>query len=106
MSIWIFLAGIFPAFLFILFKRSLKPLFLNLALGAFYIILVLVLVDNDIIPNFIHLNASWILSTAGLFGFRYFVGEKERKEIRNLFSHYVNKDVLEEILKDPKKIIL
>lgn len=106
MSLWIIAATILPALLFLLFRRSLKPIFANLVLGVIYIVAVVILAERGIVPNFIHLNAAWILSTAGLVSFRYFVGERERREMKTLFSRYVSSDVLEEILKDPASVAL
>ena len=38
------------------------------------------------------------------FSFRYFEGEKERKFIKNTFSRYISKEVMEELLKNPEKL--
>jgi adenylate cyclase len=103
---WIFLAAVLPALAFLLFSRSLKPLFINIFLGVVYLILIIILFEKGVAANIIHINLAWILSTSSLFGYRYFVGEKERREMRNLFSKYVSKDVLEEILADPTKVSL
>ncbi len=104
--LWILLAAIFPAFIFIIFKRSLKPIFPNVFFGIIYIILIIVLFDKGIVANILHINFAWVFSTASLFGYRYFATEKERREIKNIFSKYVSKDVLEEILRDPGKVAL
>lgn len=103
---WIFLAAILPALVFVIFSRSLKPIFINLVLGVIYLILIIVLFEKGIAANILHVNFSWFLGTGSLFGYRYFAGEKERREMKNLFSKYVSKDVLEEILKDPSRVAL
>lgn len=105
-SLWIFLAGLFAWLIFVIFRGSLKSLFANLFLGGFWFILMIFLVEEGMMPNLIHINGSWIFSTISLFGYRYFIGEKEKQEIKKAFSRYVSKEVLDEILKDPKNISL
>ncbi|MBI5732142.1 MAG: adenylate/guanylate cyclase domain-containing protein [Candidatus Magasanikbacteria bacterium] len=104
--LWIFLAAILPALVFVIFSRSLKPIFVNIVVGVLYLILIIVLFEKGMAVNILHVNFSWFLSTSSLFGYRYFAGEKERREMKDLFSKYVSKDVLEEILKDPSRVAL
>lgn len=104
--LWVLLAAFVSGLIFVVFARSLKPLFINLAVGLGYNIAAVVLYENSILVNILHLNFSWIFSTISLFGYRYFSGEKERREMKDLFSKYVSKDVLEEILREPGKVSL
>ena len=104
--LWILLPAFVPGLIFIFLARSLKPLFINLAVGFCYNITAIILYENSSAANILHLNFSWILSTVSLFSYRYFSGEKERREMKNLFSKYVSKDVLEEILREPSKVSL
>jgi len=104
--LWIFLAAFFPYLIFIIFKRSFKFFLVNIFLGGAWFVLILFVVEEGIVPNLIHINAAWIFSFISLFCRRYFVGEKEKREMKKAFSHYVSKEVLEEILKDPKNISL
>jgi adenylate cyclase len=104
--LWIFLAVLFSWLVFIIFKSFFKSLLTNIFLGGFWFISMLFMVEQGIVPNLIHINAAWIFSTISLFGCRYFVSEKEKREIKKVFSHYVSKEVLEKILKDPKNISL
>lgn len=104
--IWIFLAAFLPALIFIVFARSLKPLFANLFVGVGHTIASLILFERGSAANILHINLSWILATIALFSYRYFSGEKERREMKNLFSKYVSGTVLEEILREPGKVTL
>jgi adenylate cyclase len=105
-GLWIFLNSIFPLLIFIVFKNSFKAILFNVFLGIFWLVLMILMVEQGIVPNLIHINGAWIFSTLSLFCRQYFVGEKEKREIKKAFSHYVSKDVLNEILKDPKNISL
>ena len=103
---WILLAALIPGLIFIFFARSLKPLFINLVIGLGHNVVALLLYENSSAANFLHLNFSWILATISLFSYRYFSGEKDRREMKNLFSKYVSQEVLEEILREPSKVSL
>lgn len=104
--LWIFLASISSWLIFIIFKNPFRAILFNIFLGIFWFVLIILIVEQGIIPNLIHINAAWIFSTISLFGYKYFIGEKEKKEIKKAFSRYVSKDVLNEILKDPKNVSL
>ena len=56
--------------------------------------------------NFIHLTFAWGLTTIVLIIYRYFSEGREKLRLRQLFSKYVSKDVLEEILKNPALVQL
>lgn len=105
-ALWLLFAAILPAMIFITFSKSLKPFFINLAAGAGHLAAAVWLFERGTVTNILHINGAWIFSTITLFSYRYFSGEKERREMRNLFSKYVSKDVLEEILRDPSKVTL
>ncbi|MFC1621333.1 CHASE2 domain-containing protein [Candidatus Omnitrophota bacterium] len=47
-----------------------------------------------------------ILSYIGIVSYNFATEEKEKRWIRNAFGHYVSKNVMEEILKDPSKLKL
>ncbi|MBI5306630.1 adenylate/guanylate cyclase domain-containing protein [Candidatus Wolfebacteria bacterium] len=106
MVLWILAASLLPAIFFAFLKHSLGPLFINLIIGIIYNIGAFFIADNGIIPNFIHLNVAWFFSTISLMGFKYFIGEREKREIKTLFSKYVNAEVLQEILKNPSAAAL
>ena len=106
--IWIFLASLISAIVFLYFssRRILQPIFVNIFLGVLQTVLIVILFSSGSVSNFLHVNFSWILSTASIFSYRYFTTERDRLNLKNLFSKYVSKDVLEEILKDPTKVKL
>ncbi|MBI4992011.1 MAG: adenylate/guanylate cyclase domain-containing protein [Candidatus Harrisonbacteria bacterium] len=105
--IWIFFSALLPALVFMMVARSsLAAVAVNVIFGFIYLILIILLFDKGIAVNLLHVNFSWVLSTLWVFGYRYFVVEKEKREIKNLFSKYVSKDVLNEILSDPAKVKL
>ena len=41
-----------------------------------------------------------------MLGYRYFVGEKEKRQLKSVFSKYVSPEVLKEILRDPSHVTL
>ncbi len=106
MSLWIFAAALLPALFFVRWPGSLRPLGVNIGLGTCYTVAAVILFEQGVAADIIHLNAAWMLSTASLFGWRYFTGERERKEMRSIFGKYVSKNVLEDILRDPSKVVL
>lgn len=105
-SLWMLLVCLCSTLIFTIFKSSFKPLFFNAILGVFWLGAMLLLIDEGIMPNLIYITGAWFFSTISLFGCRYFTGENEKREIKKAFSRYVSKEVLEEILKDPKHIAL
>jgi adenylate cyclase len=105
-GLWIFFAALLPSLFFMLSRRSLKPLLINIGFGIGYLLVIILLFERGVVANIIHINFSWILSTASLFTYRYYTGEKERRELKNAFSKYVSKEVLEHILREPDKLVL
>jgi adenylate cyclase len=105
-SLLLLLAALLPAILFYLFPRSLVAVGLSVTGGIIFTIVALVLFDQGVVLDLIHIHLAWITSAVLLFLYRYFVTEKERREMRHAFGKYVSKDILEEILKDPKKVKL
>ncbi len=103
---WIILAALIPACVFFLFRQSLRPIFINIGIGALHTIAIVILFDHGIAANFIHINLAWILGTGSIAAYRYFSTDRDRLRMRQLFSKYVSKDVLEEILKDPASVKL
>ncbi len=103
---WIWIAALLSALLFCFFKQSFVPVLLNTLLGGLYLVLIILFFNKGIAANFLHIHFSWIVSTAGIFGYRYFAGEKEKSEIKNVFSKYVSSDVLKLILRDPRRVVL
>jgi len=95
-----------PALAFFFVKNFGRAILASFLIGAAHFFGMIFLAERDFLPNLVHLNAAWILSTAGVFGTKYLLTEREKREIRNLFSRYVAGDVLEEILKTPSRVAL
>jgi adenylate cyclase len=104
--LWIFVAALIPGLLFLYFEKSLKPIFISIVIGAVYILFIIVLFESGVAANFIHISLSWILSVAALFGYRYFVDERERRQLTEVFGKYVSQSVLDGILDHPDKVSL
>lgn len=105
-AIWIILAALLPALFFSFFKRARLAVILSVIFGIGYIVAVVLLFERGIVVNILHLTLSWILAVVILFGYKYFIGEKEKHLLKNIFSRYVSKEVVKEILNDPHKIKL
>lgn len=106
MRAWLLIAAILPLFFFVRFKGIARPLIGNVVVGIVHTSLAVVLFENGLVANILHINLSWVLSTLSLFVYTYFATEKERREMRKLFSKYVARDVLEYIMKNPDKVSL
>ena len=106
MAVWIFFAAFVPALVFLAFRRALLALGANVFLGFFYTLAAALIFDNGVAVNLTHLNFAWAFSSFSLFGYQYFVGEKERRQLKKNFAKYVSKEVLAEIMKDPEKVSL
>jgi len=104
--LWILTAALLPALFFVLLGRAFIPIASSVVLGFVYIFVIVALFQKGIAVNIVHINAAWIFSTSSLFGYRFFVSDREKREMRNLFSKYVSQDVLEEILRNPSKVSL
>lgn len=103
---WIFLALVIPFLVFFFIPNITSAIFLNIFIGFTHIFIVTALFDKGTIANFVHVNLAWIIGTISSFVYKYLSIDKEKREMRNVFSKYVSKDVLEEILKDPSKVKL
>ena len=71
-----------------------------------HLIAAIILFQNGISVNILHTNFAWILSAAAMLGYRYFLGEKEKRQLKNIFSKYVSPAVLKQILRDPSRVAL
>ncbi|MFH1246530.1 MAG: adenylate/guanylate cyclase domain-containing protein [Candidatus Liptonbacteria bacterium] len=105
-GLWVFLAALLPSILFLLIKRLRYAFLATIIIGLIYIPAVIILFERGIVGNILHVNLAWILGLAAAFAYRYFVMERDRRSMRNVFSKYVSKDVLEEILSDVSKVKL
>ena len=104
--IWIFAAAIAPMKFYIFMKDSFRALIGSLIFIFLNLIAVVTLFEFGIAANLVHVLLAGILATGIGFAYRYAVTEKEKRQMRNLFSKYVSGDVLNEILKNPEKVAL
>ena len=102
----IFLTALIPAILFSAIKSPWRPLMISIGLGILYNIAIIIWYERGVAVNLIHINLSWILSTLSVFSYRYLVGEREKRQLKSVFSKYVSGAVLEKILADPKGVKL
>ncbi|MFA5127394.1 MAG: adenylate/guanylate cyclase domain-containing protein [Patescibacteria group bacterium] len=103
---WIMFAALLPALFFGLFKRLRYAVVTSALAVVAQIFAVIILFQNGFIANIIHLTLAGIFSVIGLFAWRYFVGEKEKHRLHNIFSLYVSKEVVKKIMDDPSKVRL
>lgn len=103
---WLIFASFIPALIFLLFRRTSIIILINLLLGIGYIILAITLFDKGSLIPLFHLEAAWLLSSASLYIYRYTVTERERSDMKNVFSNYVSKEVLDHIMLDPSQVKL
>ncbi len=106
MRFWIFIASLIPMLIFIYSKKSLSALGWNFGMIFLNFILIILLFEFGISANLIHIIMTGLLAAGAGFGYRYAITEKEKREMRNLFSKYVSGDVLQEILKNPGNVAL
>lgn len=105
-AIWIILSALLPILFFVFFKRLRFALFFSLLFGFGHLVLVVLLWQYGMSANIIHITLSWLFSVILLFAYRHFIGEKEKRQLRDVFSKYVSKEVVKEILEDPSKVSL
>lgn len=106
MILVIFAVSIISSLSFLFLNGVLKPIFTNFIFTFVLITIIIIFFTKGVIINFIHINIIWILTTILLIAHKYFLTEKNRREIKKAFSKYVSKDVLDKILCDISKIKL
>ena len=103
---WIFLATLLPALIFDRFKKAIALVSLNVLLGIGYIVAVILLFEHGVSANLTHITLSWVLSSCALFTYRYTTTGRERRQLEEVFSKYVSRSVLDQILQDPRQVKL
>ena len=98
--------GVFFSIL-IVFIRPVKAVFILLFILLIYLITSLLVFINQfyVIPDFIVILNLFIILMVN-YSYRYLTEEKNKKQIKNIFSHYVSKSVVDELLKNPTAIKL
>lgn len=83
----------------LIFAANLVILFLTAVFG-------IILFENGLVINFVHSLLSIILTFVLMFGYRYSVLDKEKREVRKVFEKYVSPQVLSRILQNPENVAL
>ncbi len=103
---WILLASLVPIS-FLIFSKKIITAISGIASFLFInLVILMILFEYGMQANLFHIMAAVILATGSGFLYRHEIAEKDRREIKNLFSKYVSGDVLSEILKDPGSVSL
>lgn len=100
------LAGLIPAFSFFVLKKTWLIVLLNLIFASLYVVSAITLFGQGLVVPLIYIELSFVLSFLGTFLYRYLMSEKQRGEMREVFSKYVSKEVLNVILENPSKVKL
>lgn len=78
----------------------LSTLLLLLTLAAYYIA-ARIAYQNGTILNMIYPFLAIIMSYIAAWVYRYFIADKGKREMKNAFGHYVSKELVEQISKNP-----
>ena len=106
MLLFILIASFLPLLWFFLFRRTWLVLIVSFISGIVAIVTSVILFEKGIVLPLIHVQLAWILSLIGLIVFRYVSAERERSEMKDIFSKYVSKEVLNHIMSDPAQVKL
>lgn len=105
-SFLIILLAFLPALFFARLKRLRWVIFWSVISVLAYLAAVVVLFGRGWAINFLHALLAWFFSFGLVLLYRHFVGERERRRLKNVFSRYVSKEVVSEILKNTEKVRL
>jgi adenylate cyclase len=95
---------IFINFIFNLFKPSLNAVLSILLIGGYFYFIFHLFSARNILINVTEVPTAVLLSFLGNLVHQYYIGRKEKRFIKNAFQHYVAKDIVDEIVKNPKKL--
>ncbi|MBU1853138.1 MAG: adenylate/guanylate cyclase domain-containing protein [Candidatus Omnitrophica bacterium] len=77
-----------------------------LILSLYSLLCIFLFKEKGLLVDMVGPLSTVILSYVGIVSYNFATEEKEKRWIRNAFGHYVSKNVMEEILKDPSKLKL
>lgn len=104
--VWILIASFIPCIVFYVVEKIHRAILLTLVVGVIHIIAVLFWFEAGIMANLVHINMAWVLAFLASFFYRFLTTDREKKDMREVFSKYVSGDVLDEILRDTAKVKL
>ena len=102
----ILLLGILTSFLTFRTKAKYGGLMVAIILSAYVVLALSLFVGNRLMIPMVAPLASVVASFLGIAVYRGFVEEKRAKETRAMFSRYVSKHIVDEILKNPGAVKL
>jgi adenylate cyclase len=105
-AFWLLIISLIPIFLFFYARSIVTAIVLSSTLFATNLVAVVILFEQGIAVGLVHTSLAILLSAISAFSVRYFILERERREIRGVFSKYVSGAVLEELLKNPSAVKL
>lgn len=102
----IFIMALLPCLLFRLFHHFVTPILTSLFVDLVALVIIVITFDNGYVVNVFYPFIASVLALVLTVVYRYLSGERSHREMRNLFGKYVSKEVLEEILRNPKEVKL
>lgn len=106
MAALLLMAALSSGLFFVFLGRPSKALMGVCGMGILITVAVIIFFERGVVLNLVHLHMSWVMSSAAIVGYQYVSIEREKRMLRNLFSRYVSRDVMEEIMRDPSKVVL
>lgn len=104
--LWLSLLILIPLVLFFFARNILIPIIASASLFLVNITAITYLFASGIIVDIVYTSLALIISALTSFSVRYFILERERREIHGVFSKYVSKAVLEKLLENPRAVKL
>ncbi len=105
MIIWLILIGVFTGLLLAFIRvRWSVPLIIFLWLAS--VIVAFICFDKGFIVDILWITLAFILSFAGVALERKIAAEKQKRELKLAFSHYVSSSVVDSIMQNPSKLQL
>lgn len=98
--------GLFTALCVTMLSSTLSLLFIILATFLYAAAAFLAFVYQGTWIDIIGPVGAAVVSYIGIISYNFATEEKEKRWIRKAFGHYISKNVMEEILKDPKNLKL
>ncbi|MCK5616643.1 adenylate/guanylate cyclase domain-containing protein, partial [Candidatus Pacearchaeota archaeon] len=107
LSLWILLLSLIAINLFLFSKLRVRFAIPILLAELFGVVMAgIIAYESRLFLNVIYPLITILLSFTGTFLLRFIMEQGERKFIEGAFGHYVNKSVVDQILKDPKMMEL
>lgn len=96
-----------PAILFFIFSASVAiPIIATAAVAILNAILLIVLFNRGTLLSVVYTFGALLISFACMIFYRTIVAERNRRDLRRVFSKYVSRAVMDEIMKNPALVKL